>query len=319
MHESWLDLLRLINIIIKAITENAHACTRPYVGYSNLHTYQYDGHCGKESYHGDTYNFLFLATHHNLRMRSFNQPKRRRRQRERAVNDFERAFSEVDLAEPSRIQAARAAAAIEFGGECNPTSGTEGLSEICAAVAAPRRDSATAAAASRDSALNLGDGEYAHSARGTGLSRFDVAVATAFHDSATVTAPPRDSATAAAASQAAANRLLPSTTAVLPHDSATAVAASQDSALNLESGEYARIGMGTGLCRFDATVTTASHDSATVTAPPRDSATAAAASQAAANRLRPWTTVLWTSVDGYSGKFLYLMLLSKSQESTTIA
>ena len=184
--------------------------------------------------------FLFLATHHNLRMRSFNQPKRRRRQRERAVNDFERAFSEVDLATPSRIQAACAAAAIELGGECNPTSGTEGLSEICAAVAAPRRDSATAAAASRDSALNLGDGEYAHSARGTGLSRFDATVATAFHDSATVTAPPRDSATAAAASQAAVNRL---------------------------------------------------HLS---------------------------TTVLWTSVDGYSGKFLYLMLLSKSQESSTI-
>ena len=144
-------------------------------------------------------------------MRSFNQPKHRcRRKRERAVNDFEREFSEVDLAVPSRVQIAHAAAATELGGECNPTYGTEGPSEIHAAVSAPPHHIAMAAAASQDSALNLGDGEYPPSALGTGLSRFDATMAAASHESAAVAAAaaPHDSATAAAAS----HRPRPSTT-----------------------------------------------------------------------------------------------------------
>ena len=68
-------------------------------------------------------------------MRSFNQSKCRRFQRERAINAFERAFSEVDSAAHSRIQAAGAAAATNLGGEYSSSSGTVGLTEISAAVA----------------------------------------------------------------------------------------------------------------------------------------------------------------------------------------
>jgi len=146
-------------------------------------------------------------------MRSFNQPKHRcRRKRERAINDFEREFSEVDLAAPSRIQIAQAAAATELGGECNPTSGPEGPSEIRAAVSAPPGHSAMAAAASQESALNLGDGEYAPSAMGTRLCRFGATIVAASQKIAEVAAAPRDSATAAAASQAAADGPCPLTT-----------------------------------------------------------------------------------------------------------
>ncbi len=62
-------------------------------------------------------------------MRSFNQSKRCRLQRERAINAFERAFS----------KAAGTAAAMNLGGECNPASCTVGLTEIGAAVAAAPR------------------------------------------------------------------------------------------------------------------------------------------------------------------------------------
>ena len=134
-------------------------------------------------------------------MRSFNQPRHRhRRQRESAINDFECEFSAVDSAAPSCILAAHAAAAAELGGECNPTPGTEGLSEIRAAVSAPPRHSATAAAAS-----HLGDGEYSPSAMGTGLSRFGATIAAASCNPTVVAALPRDSAAASAASQAAAD------------------------------------------------------------------------------------------------------------------
>ena len=80
-------------------------------------------------------------------------------------------------------------------------SGTEGLSEIGAAVAAPPPESATAMAASQDSALNLRDGEFAPSAMGTGLSECCAAVAAASRHSAAVTVPSRDGAVTAAASQ----------------------------------------------------------------------------------------------------------------------
>ena len=46
-----------------------------------------------------------------------------------------------------------------------------------------------AAAASQDSALNLGDSEFSPGAMGTVLSEFSAAVAAALHNSAAVTAP----------------------------------------------------------------------------------------------------------------------------------
>ena len=135
-------------------------------------------------------------------MRSFNQRKRRR-SRDRAINAFERAFHEVNLAahrSDSSNQAAVAAAA-NLGGECNPASGTEGQSDIGAAVAAAPRDTVGFRTALSDRSSDLGGGECAPSATDTGLSEIGAVAAAASHDSAAVTAPSGDSATAAAASQ----------------------------------------------------------------------------------------------------------------------
>ncbi len=135
-------------------------------------------------------------------MRSFNQHKRHR-SRDRAIDVFEQAFREVNSAahcSNSSNQAAVAAAA-NLGGECNPASGTEGQSEIGAAVAAAPSDTVGFGTALSDSSSDLGGGECAPSATGTGLSEIGAVVAAASHDSAAVTAPSGDSATAAAASQ----------------------------------------------------------------------------------------------------------------------
>ena len=135
-------------------------------------------------------------------MRSFNQRKRRR-SRDRAINAFERAFHEVNLAahrSDSSNQAAVAAAA-NLGGECNPASGTEGQSEIGAVVAAAPRGTVGFGTALSDSSSDLGGGECAPSATGAGLSEIGVVVTAASHDSAAVTAPSGDSAPVAAASQ----------------------------------------------------------------------------------------------------------------------
>mgnify|MGYP006162648989 CR=1 FL=1 len=163
-------------------------------------------------------------------MRSFNQSKRRRFQHERAINAFERAFSEVDSAAHSRIQAAGAAAATNLGGECSPASGSVGLTEIGAAVAAAPCDSVLFGMTPRDSSSNLGEGECSPSATGTGLSEFGAAIAAASHDSAAVTAPSCDSAIAAAASQDSA------VVAATLHDRAVATAALRDSAVVADVG-----------------------------------------------------------------------------------
>ncbi len=134
-------------------------------------------------------------------MRSFNQSKRRRFQRERAINAFERAFSEVDSAAHSRIQAAGAAAATNLGGEYSPAAGTVGPTEIGAAVAAAPCDSVLFGTTPRGSSSNLGDGECSPSATGTGLSEFGATIAAASRDCAAATAPSRDRTIAAAASQ----------------------------------------------------------------------------------------------------------------------
>ena len=161
-------------------------------------------------------------------MRSFNQSKRRRFQRERAINAFERAFSEVDSAAHSRMQAAGAAAATNFGGECSPASGSVGLTEIGAAVAAAPCDSVLFGMTPRDTSSNSGEGECSPSASGTGLSEFGAAIAAASRDSTAATAPSRDRAIAAAASQdsdvVAASLHDRDVTAAALHDSAVVAA-----------------------------------------------------------------------------------------------
>ena len=90
----------------------------------------------------------------------------------------------------SHNKAAGTAAAANLGGECNPTSGTEGLSEIGAAVTADARDSVAFRTAPCDSFSDLDEGECVPSATGTGLSEIGTAVVAASHASTSVAAIP---------------------------------------------------------------------------------------------------------------------------------